>query len=458
MIEKTSSEVQAVLRKPVEMLVMIPRTHKLTPLSRKIYNVLLHLSQRYLRDLEVMPPANFLFCAPISEITKSCGAELQNHKAIEYLTEMRRTEVVWDSPDSKTELRHVGFNLLSEVRITRKSDRANWVHWALPPSLYELLVDPNRWATIDLLVVSRLRSYAAIVLYEICTKYRDNPSHLTCRKEPYWWIELLSASPVPIDAKTGLKKIREWRKFKAEFVQSAILEINEESDLNISLLEVRANSRTVKTVQFTVNNKKAIKLIELAPSEPEVAPGIAEYANMLGISQPNIIRSMTKAHGSSAVKGALQSLEQRQKQTELPLIRSPSGYMSHLLDKSNVMLKNDQVARATSATSDALLPATTPSPVVHKHQELIEVKQVWLDNLYKEVLLEITKMSLEEKSSLLRRYSEHLASTGRLTPVITVRLSQPDWINRLIKHEIVRFHGLNTRGKGWNDPLVHLED
>ena len=47
------------LRKPVEALVMVPRTHKLTPLARKLYTVLLYETQKTLKKMVSIPPGNY---------------------------------------------------------------------------------------------------------------------------------------------------------------------------------------------------------------------------------------------------------------------------------------------------------------------------------------------------------------------------------------------------------------
>ena len=45
----------AALRKPHEMIVMVPRSHRISLTARKIYNVLLQVAQDRLASMESMP-------------------------------------------------------------------------------------------------------------------------------------------------------------------------------------------------------------------------------------------------------------------------------------------------------------------------------------------------------------------------------------------------------------------
>lgn len=457
MISPHSAGGSVKLRKPVEALVMVPRSHKLSPLSRKMYNVLLHISQSTLRSMQGIPPANFLFEAPLPEILEVCGAATQRTRARQVLTEMRKTDVVWDSPDSTSELQHIGFSLLSECRISKRSGGVTWVHWALPPSLYEALSDPERWATIDLIVLARLSSYAAIVLYEICTKYRENPSHVTCRKEPAWWIELLSATPIPIDPNTGVRKIREWRKFKDEFIQDAILEINSESDLTVELLEDRGGGRSVKTVQFSVKIKKATVAVE-AVTGAEIHPGVVKFANRLGITQRQELETMAKAHGEIAVVKALQVLEERQKQTALPLVKSPSGYMRHLLAEKMEIVQ-EVLAPKPMPSATAILKKSSVNEIPMQVAPLPDSpKVIWTKNLHEEILQEILLLTEEELRKLLNSYAESLRAINMLPATTARRIARLDWCSGVVKPGVIRFYGLAKRGEGWNVPPHGITD
>lgn len=439
---------------------MVPRSSKLSPLSRKMYNVLLYLSQMTLRNMQGIPPATHLFEAPLAEVLKICGAENQNEKAKKYLSEMRRSEVVWDSPDSDAELQQIGFSLLSETRIVKRGG-VTWVYWALPPTLYETLADPDRWASIDLLVLSKLHTYAAIVLYEICSKYRNNPTHVTCRKDPAWWMELLSASPFSIDAETGLRKLPEWRKFKSKFVVGAIDQINQSSDLLIELLEDRGGGKALKTAQFRVTVKQAAGAVESPANKTPIDPNVVQYASRLGVTGDKELVSWTRDHGADAVIEALKNLEERQKQQNLPLVRSPSGYMNHLMGQKKKTAQEVTEAMDLPPAKVILAQAGKPSEPtpnvqapsmggVPSHQTAEEaVLQVRREQIFREIM----SLSEEERQKWLKAYAESMRSKGCLTLAITRRLARADWYVGVVKHGVIDFYGSAREGQGWTDSL-----
>lgn len=434
---------------------MVPRTHKLSPLSRKMYNVFLYVSQMELRNMPGVPPATHLFEAPLPEILRICGAENQNQNAKKYLAEMRKADVVWNSPDSDSELQQIGFNLLSESRISKRGG-VTWVHWALPPFLYEALADPDRWAYIDLLILSRLNTYAAIVLYEICAKYRDNPSRLTCRKDPAWWMEILSASPAPIDPETGTRKFMEWRKYKNKYINSAIEQVNVESDLFIELLEDRKGGKAVKTIQFKVTIKRPAKPIELTDDEAKVAPGVLQYAQSLGVVGSQQINSMAKAHGEKAVVEALQALEYRQKQQKLTLVRSPSRYLRSLMVESKGVVQ--EVIDSPPPLFPAPVVSAAASGVVRPSSpEEKDQPEDWVTiqrELYFHQILNLAEPDLQK---LLEAYAHSVRVKGHLTPSMERRINGKDWIVGAIKFGVIDYYAVAKDGEGWKTQPAVIE-
>jgi len=209
------SEPGAELRKPHEMIVMVPRSKRVTLTGRRIYNALLQVSQSRLAAMNAMPQADYMFEAPLPALLRTTGSSGEDRTAAKrYLREMRGLEVDWESTAPGDGVKWRGFSMLSEVAIEiRKGE--NWVSWSYPPTIMSALREPARWARIDLDVLAKLGSYAAVALYEICARYRDNPSGLTSRKPVQWWSDALSQAPA------GTER-REWRKFKSERVKEAV--------------------------------------------------------------------------------------------------------------------------------------------------------------------------------------------------------------------------------------------
>jgi hypothetical protein len=88
------------LNKPNEILVMVPRTGRLTLVGRKLYNVLLHHSQAKLK--RGVPDATEYFEAPLSTLLEPVGAGESDYRSLakRYLVEMQDVTMEWDSPES----------------------------------------------------------------------------------------------------------------------------------------------------------------------------------------------------------------------------------------------------------------------------------------------------------------------------------------------------------------------
>ena len=412
---------------------MVPRTHKLSVLGRKMYNVLLFISQSKLREMAGLPSAIHLFEASLSQILKICDAEGQHKIAKQYLTEMRRSEVEWDSPDANSDLQTVSFSLLSETRISLRNGDT-WIQWALPPSLYESLIDPRRWASIDLLILAKLSSYAAVALYEICTKYRDNYNGLTSKNEPVWWVDALSSSPAIIDSHTGIRKRREWRKVKNEFVLNAVEEINSKTDLTVELIEQKGGRGTVLTVQFRVVKKTSpVRVNEFSASHSEfTSTETILFAGRLGVKGQTELAAMAKEHGQERLFSTLQKLESRQQQTKLPIVKSPVGYLKHLLDKETLEKPVLELPK--------LLVATSPIP-----------KKLWLTTRREEIFEEIMLLAVSDQKVLVRKCIEQVRIKGSLTASIERRGDREEWAVGLLKSLVTDMYALEKYGQSWTE-------
>lgn len=309
------------LRKPHEMIVLVPRSKRVTLTGRRIYNALLQVAQARLAAMAQMPPADHMFEAPLPAILRTTGSSGEDRTAAKrYLREMRGLEVDWESTAPGDGVKWKGFSMLSEVAIELRHGE-NWVSWSYPPTLMAALKEPTRWARIDLDMLTRLGTYAALALYEICARYRDNPSGLTSRKPVQWWADALSPTPA------GAER-REWRKFKNERVKEAVEEINRETDLEIELIEHR-QGRAVVEAQFAVRRRRNAAQDRLAQAQA-VDANLVLRAESLGIRESKLDGLMTE-FGEDAVRQQLTVLERRAADSRLRGIDNGFSYLRSLL-------------------------------------------------------------------------------------------------------------------------------
>ena len=140
------------------------------------------------------------YASPVSTILQGFGSSTKASERVQrYIEQMVQTTVIWrplapgdagsltldgfeapastDTPRRGDEART--FPLLAEARLYKRAGEW-WVTWYYPPSIAEQIIDPDRWAQIELNSIARLGTYTAVALYEICARYKDSPGGLTC--------------------------------------------------------------------------------------------------------------------------------------------------------------------------------------------------------------------------------------------------------------------------------------
>ena len=416
----------AELRKPHEMIVMVPQTRRVTLTGRRIYNALLQVAQARMAASDSLPLADFLFDAPLNALLRSTGSKGEDRTAAKrYLQEMQDLKVTWESTAPGDGVKWRGLHMLTEVVLEiRKGE--NWVSWSFPPSIMGALREPTRWARIDLGVLARLGTYAAVALYEICARYRDNPAGVTSRKPTAWWADALSHTP-------GGTERREWRKFKNERVKEAVDEINRETDLEIELIEHK-QGRAVVDVQFAVRRKRTAAWQDVAP----VDASLALRAESLGIREAKL-EGLVQEFGEENVRQQLVQLERRAGNPKLRSIENPYSYLRTLLRAAGT---SAEPAPEAGEPSTPVPPPAAPREWVDEDGER-QAKRI------AELKLEIGRLGPNERKVWADRALEDLARKGQLTAVVSRRAEQGDVLHGLLGATVVRLYAEATYGDLW---------
>ena len=459
-----TSEQEITLRKPHEMIVMIPRSAYLTLTARRIYAVLLQISQLRLVQLQAMPPANFMFEAPLAEILKATGSKGGDRVlAKKYLIQMRSIEVDWESTAPGDGIKWRGFTMLSEVALEIRSGQ-NWIQWSFAPSIMTALIDPQRWARIDIQILASLNSYASIGLYEICARYRDNPGMLTSRKPPGWWTAALSGTPGGDN--------REWRKFKNERIKPALEEVNSKTDLNISLIEHK-KGRELSEIQFSVCPKES-PLVKKHDLEP-VDVGLVLRAETLGISEPKL-DGLVKEFSESQVDFRLGELERRMANTALKVVENSYSYLRSLLlkplDNSPVRTISDEQSIPLKAFQQVKQPETleadSPSQVkptiqVMALQQAKQPEPSTADLPSHGKRLAVLMAELQNLSEIERRHwlnlaTQDLSTRGLLTAAVSRRALIGEIRPGILGSKAVEIYAETTYGAGWRSERLPIQN
>jgi hypothetical protein len=397
----TPTRTDSTLTKPNDLLVMVPVVGKLTPVTRKLFNALLLVGgTEYRARLNAGTPmgAEERFEARLSDLVAHLPGEASDwsRNAQEHILEMFRVEVIWESIDrnagiSKLEAMH----LIEDVVVEKRGNTVH-VQWRFPITVLSYLKDPAFFTRLDLEVIGSLRTYAAISLYEICSRYKTNPSGLTCSQTPEWWVEALTARSVrppppkgrgrnAVEVEPDQKPRREWRKVKSESVLDAIEEINGKTDLEIELIEKRVG-KAVAEVQFAVRRKRRA----LAAAEPGIAPDLLEKAVSLGIAASDIVTIVRSVRGGpDVVRAALVKLSERVAREDLVPLSNVTAYLKTILSEldeyvgtsdSKAPSAPDRIKQTGSSIASRLSPpmmevvdvSETPESIARKQIEALE--------------------------------------------------------------------------------------
>lgn len=415
------------IKKPVSMLAIVPTSGAITRVARQAYTIMLMLA----KEQGAEDAKTGLFSAPVNTIIKGFDGNLGTKVRLKAdLKSMVSHVVEWQSPSEGETTEWGALPLLAEVRLKLQNGE-HWVHWAYPPSLRQEMLDPQIFAKLNRLTISKFRSHAGLALYEICARYQDNPSHLTSKRAWKWWVPVLTGKPMSPDSKV------EFRFFNRDTVKPAVEEINEVSELIVEAKEIRVG-KSIEYLQFSVRKKPTEKLTHLAPID---GSALAK-AEKLGI--PNAIaEELWLRHGNDDLLAALNKLAQRLSQVAGP-VRSKVAYLKAVLANRGI---EEETARIEIAVAkERKQEAPKPNPAEVSHHILLEVQK----NRTTLVRGEILALADNERTGLLQEYKA-FAITAKKHPSILKKVEAGEWQSGILLGELMTFYWKKTRGLNWSE-------
>jgi hypothetical protein len=317
-----------------------------------------------------------------------------------------------------------------------------------------------------------------VALYEICARYRDNPSGLTSRKPVQWWADALSSAPA------GSER-REWRKFKSERVKEAVADINRETDLEIELIEHK-QGRAVVEAQFAVRRKRLAHKGR-AGLAAVVDAHLVLRAESLGIREVKL-EGLILEFGEEPVRDKLDQLERRSAMQALRGIDNAYSYLRAMLrngesgdrplalaqygDGPGADLAGAQAMATPSATRLEPLPELPPlSPTVAARSTvpsatsdqastsgrsapgvLRTAQDEWLARRIAQIKAEFAALDPVQRQPWVDAALADLAAKRLLSAVISRRAAQGDVLHGLLGSVIVRLYAPTRLGPNWDRP------
>lgn len=429
---------EGVLKKPVDLVVMKPVGGvSIQRATRLIYNALIAHAQIEMSRLGAPMLSTETYNLHFSSLLRTVKLETANfNKCKEYVVGLEDFKVVWESPNKTGVQVREAVHMLSQSKLTKK-DGQFFLEFAFPPYVNNLIwsaVKNEEHALIMLRVLSSL-GYVGICLYEICAKFRGIPQ--TARKPPEWWQDALSQRGLGPD-----EKRREWRKFKSEKLKPAIEEINELTDLRISLIEHK-QGRNVVSVQFAIQRQK----LQSDPVKFLPNMDLLEKAVALKVPEPKAM-SLLKQHGDEKFEIALGKLENYKGST--PLSR-PWAYLSTCL--SNGDEYPEQKPLFEEKADDIAHREVKPITPLDVRDE--ETKTV--DFLRKQILDELRGETEHVRRQYLEKAERQIISSGlKLSATEQLRLKEVKITASYLGSTALEIYAVEKYGREWKESKVSM--
>ena len=427
------------LSKSVFTLAIEPLTMALTVTGRKAYDVMLWLAQKG------PATADGGYSSPVSAILKRYGSTTKASERVQrYIEQMVQTTVVWRPLASSEQAGLFGpvpgdavsdeartFALLAEARLYIRAGEA-WVTWYYPPSIREQLINPERWAQIELNSIARLSTYTAVALYEICARYKDSPGGLTSRQEPDFWTRVLREG--------GGLRPREFRKFKNELLMPAIQEINQTTEIEVELAEHREQG-ALRSVQFKVARKA--RGSERVPEPADVT--MAMQASKLGIRESDVDALVLRFGGATVAEG-LDAMEAYAADPRAKRIVNRLAYLKAVLANRSAP---DAVAASPMETSAGHALSLPPADPARERDALVEA---WRASRLRQIRSEFAALPTAEQAHWIDAAAPKIADSAIMTPGMKRRLADRDWESPLISRVVLDVYAGARYGAAWKEP------
>jgi hypothetical protein len=413
--------------KPVSTLAMVPKTGAITRVGRQAYTLMMFVA----REQGAEDESTGLFGAPLNAVIRGYDGSAGSVKELKkHLLSMVTHVVEWQSPSPGETEEWGACGLLSQVNLKKKNGE-NWVYWAYPPALRQEMLYPLRYAQILRSTIAQFRSHAGLALYEICARYKDNPSHLTSKQHWKWWLPVLTGKPVPNEIKT------EYRFFNRDTIKPAVEEVNEVSELIVTAHEFKVG-RTIEYIQFEVRLKQE----EAAKKKLAIDLSKVARAIQLGIDA-EIAEDLFIRHGELAFAKAMERLEARLAMPGMPIL-SRHAYLKALLTGKAVDRSLPTVVSASAVEQVVPRPEApgvqAQANLRNREAEKLRIVRSEIEDLNPAALAQLLS---ELKLNFIER---------KVSPAVMKRLDEGKWESALIMGELVRFYWKRTRGTDWTAP------
>jgi Initiator Replication protein len=414
---------ELILRKPSSALGITPIEGVLSSMSLRAYTAMMFLARSQLNKDE----ERVTFSASLSQINEGIDGNKESSQYLKkQILEMISTVVQWEAPSPSDDLMWGACSLLSQVVMRKKGGEVQ-IEWNYAPAFRQELVNPMRYAQISETSLKDLKESSSYTLYEICARYKDNPSELTNRRTWQWWYLALSGK-----AKSTAVSI-EYKYFKRDTLNPSINAVLAFSEIDIELIEHKVG-RKVVDLQFRVIRKKPLVI-------PYSTEEIEQSALKQGLSKKTI-KGLLDEYGDVKFAIALQKMRIRL-DTHKERINYPDAWVRSVLE--NEKIEAEASAEAGTVTNDDLANEKPATPKVDKKIESF-------NTFYHSVSSQFDNLQKEEKEKIVQKLIEHLVAT-KGSNLLIQKLKQGHWELPMSKSAILKYYWIEIEHGAWMTSL-----
>lgn len=409
-------EVPEPFKKAVQAIHVSPVGGALTLQQRRLFNSLIKnaIEHRLQRNdgastFQISIPE---MMAELSLTTKDTGYIKETAKSL------MRTVVDWDQLNSDGTATWTGSTLVAGAKIT-----GTLLSYSFAPQICEELLNPERYAMIDMRIAKLFRRAHALALWENTVRYER--VGMTAK------IPLSVFRNLILGREEGETKYKEYKIFKRAVLLPCIAEINAVSDHTLELIEHKT-SRSVTEVQFRISRKETTD----RPDEEDF--DLIQSVVKLGVPLSEARKSV-RTFGADRVRQAVGYTKARLGKKNAPAIDNVAAYFRKAVTENWAKGRDvDQVEEASQRTSKPV-SARTPA----------EAKNQYIAARIMEAQSYFAELAPEEQTEAIARYNEQCA-------VPSQRIVSGKKPSKAAQAAFYEWLGLDTWGEPTSDDLLRF--
>jgi hypothetical protein len=352
--------------------------NRLSLLQRKLANVLLLNAYDSLLVGETHSIRLTMLCDMV-------GFESNDYRTLkEALHALASTVLEWNILDDHGE-REWGVSSMLAQAVIRKGVCT----YAYSTALREKLYNPEIYARINLSIQRKFSSGHALALYENCTRFRSISTT--------GWIDVGTLRKLLGVADSHHYKV--FKNFNREVLKRAIKEVNETSDILLSV-EYRKERRTVVALRFSIQTNPQFSLILASPKQEKLHAAI-----------PSLETEVIPEH---PLRECLLDFGLTRKQVDQLLISFEGQYIKEILSLVERDFLAGRVEKLPAYTFAAIKedyrPRKTPYERQRETQNELRLAQ---RRRFEEITCTIERLRVEYEREMLNHALQHLLSAER---------------------------------------------